>query len=126
MLSSFDIYLVMQLDAIVNFFVVVGGVGISLCVALCWFKFFVDGEFQETFKAVRPYAVVSILCVVASTFIPTSKTAAAMILLPALTSDQFVEPLTAEAKDLYKLAKQALQNVAEQKAEDAKPEPEAK
>ena len=48
-----------------------------------------------------------------ATLLPTTKQAAAILILPAITSDEVVAPVKKEAGDLYALAKQALTNAVE-------------
>ena len=119
MITPFQVYLVMQLD--------------DLRAAMVFFGFFIfmagiyiaRTRHDQTRRVgfIGPTAILlgfALLCVSAAT--PSSKTAAAMLILPALTSDKVTEPLTAEAKELYGLAKSALSNLAEKKAEKVEPE----
>ena len=112
-ISAFDVYLVMQLDSIR------GGIGVlcflsvsGLCIAA------VDGERLSLrwWASLAGTVVAAVVC----TFTPSSKTAAAMIVLPAITSEQVTEPVAAEAKELYALAKRALTNIAEPPAKPEK------
>src|SRR5690606_7040123 len=50
-----------------------------------------------------------------ASLLPSSKTAAAMIVLPAITSDTVVQTVAPEARELYELAKDALRSVAKDK-----------
>jgi hypothetical protein len=121
MISSFDVYLVMQLDdirfaafllALAVF--ILGGVFLASSL---------DCDDRPGFWG--PAMILAALSLwTIDAFTPSSKTAAAMILVPAMTSDQVTEPLTAEAKELYALAKQALVNVAQKPADPPKPEVE--
>lgn len=110
MISAFEVYLVMQLDTIAAGALVaclICGVG---GLALLFFGI----EEGERWAKVSGFFVFSFaaLCGLTATFLPSSKTAAAMIIVPALTSEEVVEPVAAEAKELYQLAKEALREVA--------------
>ncbi len=115
MVSAFEVYLVLQLDSI----------GTAAFVAfLVLLALILIPRINDTMldRKTRPYnktlVAAAVLCFITSALLPSSKTAAAMIIVPALTSKGVVEPLTAEAKDLYALAKGALKKVVE-----AAPEP---
>lgn len=60
----------------------------------------------------RRFVVPAALATVVATALPSSRTAAAMILIPKLTSPAVLEPVGAEAKELYQLAKGALKRLA--------------
>lgn len=120
MVSPFDVYLVMQLDSIGSMFLFFALVGSFVAVVLCLF-----GSIEEEPAVLswgRKVAAFAILSTLASGLLPSSKTAAAMILIPALTSEEVVAPVSAEARELYGLAKAALRNVAER---EPKPEPKS-
>lgn len=131
MISAWDVYWVMQLDTIIQLFGIFGIIGllvgvISLMIALfqrnsTW------GTEAETAKTFLPYCkaltVTALICVTLSAFLPSTKTAAAMIVLPALTSDTVVEAVAPEARELYDLAKDALRSVSNKAAAPAPVEP---
>jgi hypothetical protein len=52
---------------------------------------------------------------VVSTFMPSTKTIAAMIVLPKITSPQALDTMGKESRDIYELAKKALANLADDK-----------
>src|SRR5690606_27484916 len=52
----------------------------------------------------------------ANMFLPSSNTAAAMMVLPAITSESVVQTVAPETRELYELAKDALRSVAKDKA----------
>lgn len=115
MISSFDVYLVMQLDSIRN-----------ALFGACFLGFMVIvwQWIEQNYSGMKWSVTVVLLIGAIHALMPSSKTAAAMILVPAMTSEQVTAPLTAEAKELYALAKQALVNVAQKPAEEPKPEVE--
>lgn len=49
------------------------------------------------------------------TFTPSTKTIAAMIILPKITSPQAIDTVSKESRDIYDLAKKALANLAADK-----------
>jgi hypothetical protein len=124
MVSAWDVYWVMQADSIgialgmLSFF---AGVGVVVLMLFGWLaKSDCNSEgigiaMHRHLRWVLPLFAVSL---VSAALLPSSKTAAAMILVPALTSEQVIEPAGAEARELYDLAKQALRNVATQKQEE--------
>lgn len=132
MITPFEVYLVMQLDTILNGLI---RINILLGIALIAFsiagmahspgeharaenKPSMDALASKYFLFARKAAIALVLAITINSLLPSSKTAAAMIILPALTSKEVTEPLAAEGKELYALAKQALRD-----AVDAKPEP---
>ncbi|MFA6125493.1 hypothetical protein [Sphingomonas sp.] len=118
MISAFDVYLVMQLDSIVVAVAIVAFLAaiVAVVLGIVFIVSATDGYGDKSHTIVRK--PLKIACAVAavtmtvSALIPSSKTAAAMIILPALTRDEVVEPLSKEAAELYGLAKQALKNAA--------------
>lgn len=110
MIDAFDVYLVMQLDSIRA---AVGTVallaGAISAIAVCPVK--------EGHKKAMKYVVVGgfILCALsaaAATLLPSSRTAAAMILLPAVTSQEVTDVLKPEVQELWGLTKDALKGLA--------------
>lgn len=134
MVSPFEVYLVMQLDSINALFGWLAGA--SALLAGGWLfavAMTTDFDFQASkeekkvrLDAAKKFSfralLFGVVCLVAAAFLPSTKTAAAMILLPALTSKEVTEPLSREAGELYGLAKAALRNVAER---EPKPEPKS-
>lgn len=130
MITPFEVYLVMQLNAFSGFFHFVGALVLALIAVIAFNASMNRGEYarqydKEAFaeaglklKKMPKYAIIPLVFFFIGTAIPSSKTAAAMIILPALTSKEVIDPLAKEGKELYALAKQALRD-----AVDAKPEP---
>lgn len=134
MITAFDVYLVMVLDD-VNFTVGWLCLVSALGSAVCLFTAFIftteeysscrEKQLEMASKAIgqsKKYLTVAALMGVVWTLIPDSKTLAAMYILPAMTSDAVIEPVSAEARELYTLAKKALNKIAD---EPAKVEQEA-
>lgn len=121
MISPWDIYWVMQLDRIIDLFTgitIAGGVGALL--ALCMTPVWVDGSMCA--PKLRKWIVGVPLAVLlfgaaGAAFIPSTKTAAAMIVVPAIANNETIQE---EAGDLYKIAKEGLRELVKpDKAEKA-------
>lgn len=118
MIDAWDIYWVMQLDAIrfalfgVTFWASAMIIGLGM-------MSFGEAVWDEEKDRVRPWVkrltAVAIAGFVAGVFVPKSQTVAAMIVLPAITSDAVVQTVAPEARELYELAKDALRSVAKDK-----------
>ena len=58
---------------------------------------------------------VAVLLASISFLVPSSKTIAAMIVLPKITSPQALDTMGKESRDIYELAKKALSKLADDK-----------
>lgn len=107
MITAWQVYWVMQLDTIRLFILLVfGGLVFGIVtIAPVWI------DKKDWHVAVKRTAIGSLLMLFLLTFIPSSKTVATMIVLPAITSDAVIDTVTPEAKELYGLAKDALKNL---------------
>lgn len=109
MIDAWDVYWVMQLDAVrVTLIILSTALGI-VCTFATLHTFIEEVGFPHLKKLVAVWA----LLMLAAAFTPSSKTAAAMIVVPALTSEEVVQPVSEEARELYGLAKDALRNLGE-------------
>ena len=115
-MTAFEVYLVMQADNIsqvATIFFVYG------CLAALMLKLVYALERNEGCQRwFRIISFVSVFSGVIWVLMPNSKTIAAMYVVPAITSNKFIEPVGREAKEVYDLAKKALKNLAEDKDED--------
>lgn len=115
-MSAWNVYWVMQLDSI--------GVGLlmfgvaSVFVGLAFFSYVASVHDRVSACGVMSVLFAFVLWTVCM-FLPSSRTAAAMIVLPAITSAEVRSAVAPEAKELYELAKDALRSVG-------KPAPEKK
>jgi hypothetical protein len=123
LVSPFMVYIVLQMDSIL-FMLRLGAVACTITAAFIVLvtlmsteKFSYDSRAEKEEKAadrtkglkiMKKFAFASAVLFALIGFLPNSKVLAAMIIVPALTSDQVVEPLTREAGELYALAKSAL------------------
>lgn len=137
MVTPFEVYLVMQLDQInvaAAAFGILAGAGGCASAIICttsardqwpWDKEPLEdriSRFDGYSRLSRRVAFAGAASLLVAVLLPSTKTAAAMILLPALTSKEVTEPLSREAGELYELAKSALRNAANKPA--PKPEPD--
>lgn len=120
MISAFDVYLVMQLDSIVStatIFAIIAGLASVLNLVIGVIASIDEEDFAP--RLLRSGKLCLSACLVfaaVATLTPSTKTMAAMIVLPALTSDEVVQPVKKEAAELYDLAKQALRQAVEDKS----------
>lgn len=126
MVTPLEVYLVLQLDSIKALVCWVSGIGAFGTAVASIAGFFAHAEGDEVgtqvLRFARKFFIVAIFGLFVGVALPSTKTAAAMILLPALTSKEVTEPLSREAGELYDLAKSALRNAASKP--EPKPEPE--
>lgn len=107
MISPWEIYLVMQLDTIGGAAVLVSTFGVvGLLFMWTWIAEYSDGIAARVVGAA--FTAAWALSVAVAVFIPSSKTAAAMIVIPAIANN---EKFQDEAGDLYRLAKQGLEKL---------------
>lgn len=121
MITPFEVYLVMQLSSISC---AIGIVAVALFLAGVFYILPLSTPYGESKEALARWRKAQRRCFIWAgilwalcALLPDSKTAAAMIVVPAITSDEVVAPVKDEAKELYGLAKQALQNLANDKPE---------
>lgn len=123
MVSAWEVYVVMSLDgwgrslATLCFISTAAVVPLGLTAVMQGSISQTDEEKQQAatlVKWAKRALVLAAVAFVVTSLLPSTKTAAAMIVLPAITSDQVIEPVGKEAKELYGLAKQALRKIAEE------------
>lgn len=124
MITSLDVYLVMQMDAILAVFKVTSIISLILLAILSLFLLIpcLDGlgpdDVPSFIKiAIKRVAIVLVASTIGSALFPSSKTVAAMLILPALSSPEVLHPIGEEFRELYDLAKDALRGVAEKQEE---------
>lgn len=108
-ITPFDVYLVMQLDSF-NFFC--GSIAVaSLLVAILIFWAWIDAEANDLsedksaikiFKVGKTASVVFFIFSIAFMALPSTKTAASMLLLPAIANNKEVQQLP---EDLLKMVR---------------------
>lgn len=111
-ISAWDVYWVMQLDAIGVAMVLISIVGMIIvgCLFLGWLEKDVPGFVLALITPAWGFALLLAI------FLPSTKTAAAMIVLPAVANNETVQT---EAVDLCRLAKKALADAVGEEPEAA-------
>ena len=131
-MNAWTIYWILQLDSISGTLNVLAWsalltvIGLTLWNGISWvdgemFPILSDPEKRAAARAVRSRSrkaalKVAVPLFIFSALVPSTKTAAAMVVLPAIANNERIQH---EAGDLYQLAKQALANAVA----PAKPEP---
>lgn len=118
MISPWEVYFILQLDEIrgmFTFFAFMLGVG-------CFIAFFAGAILRDNYPEHPSYAsgkrlhdvivprlfFALLVCGAINSFIPSTKTMAAVVILPAIVNNETVQK---EAGDLYALAKQGLKEL---------------
>ena len=123
MVSGWELYFVLKLDSFHAFFQTIGGIGLissvlgSIIATVASFDD--DGTTRmianKAASLFRKMLVVSVLFVVAGLLLPTTKQAAAVLIIPKIATNENVEMISDEAKSLYSLAKEYfLENIKHQ------------
>lgn len=123
MISGWELYFVLKLDSFQSFFEVVGSIGLITSIGGSIIATVVSFDDDETNKVLankatsllRKLLVVSGLFVVAGLLLPTTKQAAAVLIIPKIATNENMEVISDEAKSLYSLAKEYfLENIKHQ------------
>lgn len=124
MISAFEVYLVMQLDSVSHFFA--GVVAIFLIASIAGLFVWAVNSWgypaeqekrtaQKASKIAKRFFATAMVALAINSLIPSSTTAAAMILLPKIASEENIKVVGKEAGELYGLAKKALENLGDKK-----------
>ena len=114
MISALDVYLVMQLDSLRSF---LGFVGVFVLLSSGFaLTFSLDFE-KITVKAIRWCAAAGAAAFLLSAVLPSTQTAAAMIILPRIANNSMVQ---GDAKEFYTLAVGALREALGKKPDESK------
>ena len=114
-MSAWTIYWVLQLDAIRNAMGFISFIGM-LIVPLGWAYSLDCIKRGWAYVACGFMTIAWLVAVALAIFLPSTKTAAAMVVLPAIVNN---EAIRKESGELYDLAKQALRKAATGKATEA-------
>jgi heme/copper-type cytochrome/quinol oxidase subunit 2 len=120
-MSPFLVYLLFQADSIsdaMTFIAVMAGVAFVIALPLRLMAKSAADKDEGAAIAYRMCRVVMWVCpllIAAGMFMPSSKTIAAMIVLPKITTPQAIDTMSKESRDIYDLAKKALANLADDK-----------
>lgn len=117
MITPFEVYVVMQLDVIreISFVVCLftGLIALPLSITYMIGSALEQSETHNLWPPLQKLLTCMGVGLLVLAVIPSTKTAAAMIVLPAITSDEVVKPLGDGARELYDLAKQALKKAVD-------------
>lgn len=117
-MSAWTVYWVLQLDSIRFVFILLAILSVLAAFLTTIFGGMMSTGYGDEEKgngakllgyAKRLWVAFAAL-LIAANLTPSSKTAAAMIVLPALTSEEVVGTVKSEAKELYEMAKEALKD----------------
>jgi hypothetical protein len=115
MITPFQVYIVMQLDSILAVSILIS-VLTSIACAILGFVYLAEGG-SRVLRFLKGIGALLILSLAMCAFLPGSKTVAAMYILPKLATTENVAEMSTEAKELYKLAKACLKNLADEPEE---------
>ncbi len=115
-MSAWTVYWVLQLDSIKYIFILLTIFTAVAAAITSIIGGLMTGEYNERDREngtkLLGYSkrlwLTFVVALFAANLLPSSKTAAAMIVLPALTSEEVVGTVKSEAKELYEMAKEAL------------------
>lgn len=115
-MSAWTVYWVLQLDSIKYIFILLTILPAAAAAITSIIGGLMTGEYNERDREngtkLLGYSkrlwLTFVVALFAANLLPSSKTAAAMIVLPALTSEEAVGTVKSEAKELYEMAKEAL------------------
>jgi len=113
MITAWDIYWVMQLDAI-RAVILALAVASGAVAGAAGLTGGIEGN-EDAKRAAKKAARVCFVAAMVTALIPSTKTAAAMIVLPAVVNNETIQ---AEAGDLYNIAKEALRALARPKTQE--------
>lgn len=120
-MSPILVYLLFQADNIsssLGFIAVMAGLALVISIPLRIVAK-LDAETDAgAAAAYRVCGVVNLICpflIAAGILMPSTKTVAAMIVLPKITSPQALDTMSKESRDIYDLAKKALTKLADDK-----------
>lgn len=110
MITAFDVYLVMQADSIAGCFAALTALACLALISITCYVMSMESYTPDDIKAkgiknIKIAGVIAAFSVIAATACPSSKTLAAMYIVPALTSEKTLATLGPEVKELYALLK---------------------
>lgn len=125
-ISAFDIYLVSLADKIVSpaGFIACFSLGITIFLCVIWFAGLgIIEEVKQVKIALKITIPIMILCGLIATFVPSSKTIAAMYVLPAIINNEHIQNSTSNTLEaLENLTKEWLKDTV--KSKDSNPKEE--
>lgn len=120
-MTPFQVYLLLQMDSL-NTALGIILLMLSLLLVVLTFHACMEGwDYYEGKSIYKKCAWAFLVTLPLATLCPSTKTVAAMIVLPRVTSPQALDAMGKEGQELYALAKKALENLADdKKKEDGK------
>ena len=109
-MTGFEVYVIMQLDSVIASAGVLAGVLVFGTLFFVSFNLLVNEDMSVVTKnkaLLRKLAYLIGGLLLVNTFLPSTKTAAAMHVLPAIANNETIQN---EASEIYQLAKQALKD----------------
>ena len=124
-MSPFLVYLMFQADNISILFGILAAMtalaGVALVCCACQSIYSWENKDDvraikaKTARAAKVAIPAAFFLFAAALLIPSTKTIAAMVVLPKLTSPQALDAMSKESRDIYDLAKRALTKLADDK-----------
>jgi hypothetical protein len=124
MISAWGLYWVLRLDeikGILLYFGIIGTLILSIITAITVVYFMENYNYEDIKKIclsylrkLVPMLTFTVLLILMSTFIPTTKQMATILILPKIINSEFVqENIPKETQELYSMAKEYLKNQIE-------------
>lgn len=127
-ISPLELYFILQLDSIIGVLGFVSGMSLFvICMIVLgiviahaadsYHENTVHERFAPYSKFIKKTAVVTVVTGALATFLPSTKNAAAIVVIPAIVNNETIQR---EAADLYGMAKQALKDAITEKTSTEK------
>jgi hypothetical protein len=117
MINAFQVYLMMQANSI-SIMLALACIATLIAALALMISESSRYDDREDYTAAKKATKWGIIFLVLAGLMPSTKTLALMYVLPKITSKEVTEPLGAEAKELYSIAKQALITLSKEKKEE--------
>lgn len=108
MISAFTVYVVMQADTL-TMMLALCGLG-AMAFGVMFWMFAEECRNEAMGKQAMRAAIAGLFMALLAALTPNTKTLAAMLIVPEITSGEVIEMATPEARELYDLAKGALKS----------------
>lgn len=116
MITPFELYWILKLDDIISLFVILILISVIGIVVVPWIAFSTGwadsekGNVAKTIKFTFIPLVLAVLFGLVQVFTPTTKQMATILLLPKIATEENVQLVSKEAKELYGLVKEFLKD----------------
>lgn len=114
MMTPSQIYIVMQMDSFIKFFAYFGFATLIATIAILLAIASERYVFQDDARITPPirWLAVPLISLLVATLLPSTKTTAAMFILPKIVNNENVQK---EAPEIYEIAKKALKDISGEK-----------